>query len=141
MKTTIMIVGIGAVLLCVVCGVGLFFFGRSTLQGFQAISQTSEQFLSHLKAGDFQAASQLIAPTAQATYTEAELRKRWNLLERAIGKVQGWSLSKYNIYTDTSGAVGTLTMRIQGDKGNGTVDFLLKPEGERWLITELRFGW
>jgi hypothetical protein len=32
-------------------------------------------------------------------------------------------------------------MRIQGDKGNGTVDFRLKSEGERWLITELRFGW
>jgi len=141
MRTWLAVIGIGAVLLCAACGIGLFFFGRGALQGFQAISRTGEQFLSRLQAGDFQAAAQLIAPTARATYTEAELRKRWRLLENAIGKAQGWSVQEYNIYTDTGGSVGTLQMRVQGDKGSGTVDFVLKPEGEQWLITELRFGW
>lgn len=128
-------------LACLVCGVGLLFFGRDALQGVQAISRTSDQFLTHLQAGDFRAATQLIAPAARATYTEATLRKRWNLLENAIGKVQGWSRQKFEIRADSGEMIGTLQMRVQGDKGVGVVDFVLKPEGEQWWITELRFGW
>lgn len=140
MRTAIVVVGVSLLLVCALCGIGLFFFGRSAVQGFQAITQTGTQFLARLQAGDFQTASQLIAPPARATYTEAELRKRWRLLEDAIGKVQGWSVQRYNIHTDTGGTVGSLQVRVQGSKGNGTVSFVLKPEGDRWLITELRFG-
>ncbi|MCX7925969.1 MAG: hypothetical protein N2554_09190 [Fimbriimonadales bacterium] len=141
MRTAIVVAGVSILFVCAACGIGLFLLGRGAVQGFQAITQTGEQFLTRTQAGDFQAASQLIAPSARATYSETELRKRWRLLEDAIGKVRSWSVQRYNIHTDTGGTVGTLQMRVQGDKGNGTVDFMLQPEGDRWLITELRFGW
>ncbi|GIV04936.1 MAG: hypothetical protein KatS3mg016_1986 [Fimbriimonadales bacterium] len=141
MKTALVVMGIVAVVLCIVCGIGLFFFGRGALQGLQAISRTGEQFLAHLQANEFNAAVQLIAPSARSIYTEAELRKRWGILENAIGKVRGWSVWNYEIHASTGGDVGTLAMRVQGDRGSGTVGFTFKREGGRWLITELRFGW
>ena len=135
------IAGISVLAICIVCGAGSYLFLRSSIQGFQALSQTGEHFLTAMQAGDFKTASQLVAPTVRATYTEAELRRRWQLLESAIGKVRGWRLQRFNIHTDTSGSVGTLQMRVQGDRGSGSVDFTLKPEGNRWLIVELRFSW
>ncbi|GBC94163.1 hypothetical protein HRbin15_02671 [bacterium HR15] len=141
MRTVLLIIGAIAVFLCIACGAGLYFFGRHTVQGVQAISQTGERFLTALQTGDFKTAAQLIAPTARATYTEAELRKRWGILENAIGKVRGWSVQNYEIRAGTAGDVGTLKMLVQGDKGSGIVEFTLKPEGARWLITELHFGW
>lgn len=141
MRSAVIIAAGVVVLLCLVCGVGAVLFGRSALQGFQAITRTGSQFLAHMQAGDFKAATQLIAPAARATYTQTELRRRWGILQSAIGKVQGWSVQNFKISADSAGSVGTLNMRVQGDKGEGTAEFVLKPEGEQWLITELRFGW
>jgi len=141
MRTALLIVGAIAVVLCIACGVGLYFFGLGTLQGVQAISQTGDRFLTALQKGDFKTATQLIDPTARATYTEAELRKRWGILENAIGKVRSWSIQDSDIVVFPTEYFGTLKMLVQGDKGSGIVEFTLKHEGERWLIKELRFGW
>lgn len=141
MRTVLAVIGIAVAVMCIACGVGLYLFGRDSIEGIQAISQTGEQFLVAMQANDFKTASQLIAPTARSSYTETELRRRWQLLRDAIGTVQSWSIQRFNVHTDTAGSIGTLQMRVQGDRGSGTVDFTLKPEGNRWLIVELRFGW
>lgn len=141
MRAVLAVIGIAVAVMCIVCGVGLYLFARDSMRGVQAISRTGEQFLAAMQANDFKTASQLIAPTARSSYTEAELRRRWQLLKDAIGAVQSWNIQRFNVHTDTAGSVGTLQMRIQGSKGRGTVDFMLKPEGDRWLIVELRFSW
>lgn len=141
MRVVFVLTGVMVALLCLACGIWLFFLGRETVRGFHAISQIGEQFLTQLQRGDYGAAVQMVAPARRAAYSRAELQKRWDTLQKAIGRVQRWSVLEYNIYVDTAGSIGTLTMRVQGDKGSGTVDFVLKSEGDRWLITELRFGW
>lgn len=141
MRKALMVAGIVIAVFCIACGIGLFFFVRNALQGFHDISGAGELFLIHIQKNDFNAAVQLIAPSARAVYTEAALRDRWDIFENAIGKVRSWSVQNYEIQASSAGDVGTLMMRVQGDKGSGTVGFTFKREGRRWLITELRFSW
>lgn len=135
------VLGGAALLLCVVCGIGVWLAFRGSQQALTTSDQTAQQLLQALQHHRWQVAQQHFTPQAQTRFTPAVLQQRWHLVEQATGTVQRWVRTKFQIYAGTGGQRMDLQYRLEGVRGVGVARMRLLWAGGRWLVEELEFSW
>lgn len=130
-----------AVLICGVCGFGIWFTVRGTQQTLSEARQTAHQLLQALQQHNWQATQEAFMPQARTRFTPSQLQRRWEALEQAIGQVQGWGMEDFRVYAGTEGRWVQLRYRLEGKAGVGQLNLRLRPVGERWLVETMEVGW
>lgn len=90
------VLGGAALLLCVVCGIGVWLAFRGSQQALTTSDQTAQQLLQALQHHRWQVALQHFTPQAQTRFTPAVLQQRWHLVEQATGTVQRWVRTNFS---------------------------------------------
>ncbi|MGQ9902272.1 MAG: hypothetical protein ACUVR1_08695 [Fimbriimonadales bacterium] len=137
----IIAISVAFLLVCVLCGIGLYYTVRGGIAGYRETTQVGDEFIRHLQSGRFQEASQMVDPALRGRYRAEDIRSRWDTLVNAIGTPQSWQLEDFNIQMDTAGQTASLRMSIRGSKAQGRVDLKMRQVGQQWWITEISFAW
>lgn len=137
----IIAISVAFLLMCVLCGIGLYYTVRGGIAGYRETTQVGDEFIRHLQSGRFQEASQMVDPALRGRYRAEDIRSRWDTLVNAIGTPQGWQVEDFNIHMDTAGQTASLRMSIRGSKAQGRVDLKMRQVRQQWWITEISFAW
>ncbi len=133
-KLVLMVVGLIAAIACFILlvGGGLFWF---VFRVTQPLGDVGDAFMTHLQAGEYRAAYEMMSPALQADIGSAEDLQ--GMLNLAGGRPESWRWNSRRISNQTGYLQGTVTF-AGGEKGRVWLTCL--QEGGAWRVDDFGFS-